>query len=108
MAMVAPGQLVVIHLRKTIAADDEVVLSFGTPQEVKHDVARVKLDAAISKHDRFNKQASPKRYGAARCLHCKKRIIRRSYNECQKCKKYVCPGCNPMHDFTNHTVRAAL
>jgi len=87
----------------------EVFLLAGGPDEIRNETARVRLDEAITKHDSHNKRASPKRYGTARCLNCKRKIVRRSYNECRKCKKYVCPDCQRgMHDTVNPTVRAML
>ena len=108
MARGAPGQVVFLGVTSP-TGEEEAILLAGGPDEIQDETARVKLDAAIAKHDSHNKRASPKRYGTARCLNCKKKIVRRSYNECRKCGRYVCPDCQRgLHDVFNHTVRGAL
>lgn len=92
MPKVAPGQLVVIRIKPPKGAE-EIFLSYGVADEIKHDVARVKLDAAIARHDSHNERASPRRYGKTRCMNCKRTVARYHYNECPKCHRYVCNGC---------------
>jgi hypothetical protein len=109
MARVAPGQSVVLKLKYPKGEEDEIVILAGDPDRVQDEVGRMRLEAAINKHDSHNERASPKRYGNARCLTCKKKIVRRSYNECRKCRRYVCPDCRQgLHDVMNHTARAML
>lgn len=99
----------VVVIVKNPAGDEEVTIISGHLRAVQDGVASVRLDAAIKKHDSHNERASPKRYGRARCLTCKKSIDRRPYNECHKCQRYVCPDCRlGMHDAISHTVRYAL
>ena len=106
MPRIAPGQTVTVNIRYEPMAGFDFSPT-APPVEISPDIARERMDKAITKHDGRNTRTFPKRDERVRCLDCKKKIPRMLPN-CQECNRHVCPDCLGLHDVIRHTSMMAL